>query len=243
MSYFITLLIGLLSLMPHTAFSSETKNNDKALVVILLGAPGSGKGTQAIQLSKTLHIPHISTGDLFRYNIKNNTPLGQKVKSYMDAGNLVPDSLVLDMLFDRLKQDDCKNGFLLDGSPRTVAQAESIDSYLKTIAHRTIAINLQVSDAEVVRRITGRRTCSQCGKIYHIETTPPKVKDVCDVCQGALVQRSDDNETAVKTRLEAYHAQTKPVEVYYEKQGVLVNIDGSQSPDSVFEKMCGLVRP
>lgn len=243
MSYFITLLIGLVSFMPHNAFSAETQNSDTALVLILLGPPGSGKGTQAIRLSKTLNIPHISTGDLFRYNIKNNTPLGQKVKSYMDAGNLVPDTLVLDMLFDRLKNDDCKKGFLLDGSPRTVAQAESIDTYLKTIAHRTIAINLQVSDSEVLRRITGRRTCSQCGKIYHIESSPTKVKDVCDVCQGALTQRSDDTESVVKTRLEAYHAQTKPVETYYEKQGVLVNIDGSQNPDTVFEKMCGLVRP
>jgi adenylate kinase len=179
MRTFFTFLIGLVSLMPHTDLKA-TEPQNKALVLILLGPPGSGKGTQATKLCQKLEIPHISTGDLFRYNIKNNTPLGAQVKSFMDAGKLVPDSLVLDMLFDRLKNPDCKNGFLLDGSPRTVSQAEAIDNYLKTIPHRTLVINLAVPDEEVIKRITGRRTCSQCGKIYHIQFSPPRIENQCD---------------------------------------------------------------
>lgn len=237
---FFTFLIGLVSLMPHAAFS-QTTESQKALVLILLGAPGSGKGTQAVRLSQHYTIPHISTGDLFRYNIKQNTPLGKQAKEYIDKGLLVPDSLVLDMLFDRLKNDDCKKGFLLDGCPRTVAQAESIQAYLKTINHQLIALNLAVEDSQVIRRITGRRTCSACGKIYHVDSSPPKTSGVCDVCSATLTQRSDDTKEVVEERLRSYHSQTKPLEAYYEEKKLLKQIDGMQSPDTVFNALCASI--
>lgn len=234
--YVCTLIIGIVTLMSSAAFA-QTPTHDEALVIVLLGPPGSGKGTQAVRLSQSLGIPHISTGDIFRYNIKNQTPLGLKVKEYLDAGKLVPDSVTLDMLFDRLKQDDCKKGYLLDGVPRTVFQAETIQAYLSKLPHRLVVFNLSVSDAEVLKRITGRRTCQQCGKIYHVDTNAPKVSGVCDVCQGKLIQRSDDSEEVVKERLKAYYAQTRPVEDFYRKTAQVIDIDGSQNPDVVFDAM------
>ena len=240
MLQFITFLIGLVTLMPQHAFS-QNSTTDNALVLVLLGPPGSGKGTQAVELSRRFTIPHISTGDLFRFNMKEDTALGRQAKEFINKGLLVPDSLVLDMLFDRLKNSDCAKGFLLDGFPRTVPQAQSLDTHLKTLSHRLIVIDLQVSDAEVVRRITGRRTCASCGKIYHIQTTPPKKEGVCDSCQGTLTQRADDTREVVESRLKVYHEQTKPLEDYYRNKGVLHTVDGTQSPGSVFEQMCTVI--
>jgi len=234
--YVFTLIIGIVTLMSSASFA-QTPAQDDALVIVLLGPPGSGKGTQAVRLGQALGVPHISTGDIFRFNIKSQTPLGLKVKEYLDAGKLVPDSVTLDMLFDRLQQPDCKKGFLLDGVPRTVSQAEAIEKYLTKIPHRLVVFNLRVSDAEVLKRITGRRTCQQCGKIYHVDTNPPKVAGSCDACSGKLIQRSDDSEEVVKERLKAYYAQTRPVEDYFRKTAHVIDIDGEQSLDIVFDAM------
>lgn len=208
------------------------------MIIILFGPPGSGKGTQAVRLSQSLGIPHISTGDLFRFNIKNQTALGLQVKKSLDEGKLVSDTLVLDMLFDRLKESDCQKGFLLDGFPRTLAQAEELDRFLeKQESCRLVLFQLLLSDEAIVKRITGRRTCQNCGTIYHIETSPPKQSGICDLCQGPLVQRSDDTAEVVKERLKAYHAQTKPVEEFYHQKGIVHQITGSKSPDEVFQAM------
>lgn len=208
------------------------------LIIVLLGPPGSGKGTQAVRLSSALGIPHISTGDLFRFNIKNQTALGLEVKKFIDNGKLVPDSLVLDMLFDRLERADCQKGFLLDGVPRTVAQAEELDHFFKKLSEpHLVLFQLLLSDETIVRRITGRRTCQQCGSIYHIEASPPKQLDVCDRCEARLIQRSDDRAEIVEERLKAYHLQTKPVEDFYQQKGVVHAIQASQTADEVFEAM------
>src|SRR6266404_7373522 len=182
MRYLLLFLFGCLQFMP-LSISAE------ATVVILLGPPGSGKGTQSTRVSQALGIPHISTGDLFRNNVKNKTALGKKVQEYLDRGKLVPDSLVLDMLFDRLKQPDCTRGFLLDGSPRTLYQAKSIDDYLKRVPSRLVVVALDIPDGDVVERITNRRICSHCGAIFHLETKPPKKEGSCDGCGGVLTQR------------------------------------------------------
>jgi adenylate kinase len=211
-------------------------------VVILLGAPGSGKGTQATELSKALSIPHISTGDLFRYNIKNQTALGLQVKSIMDQGLLVPDQIVLDMLFDRIAQKDCEKGFLLDGFPRTVPQAEALDRQLKQVDHGLIAINLHVEDSVVLDRITGRRSCPSCGKIYHITNSAPQKDGICDICQTTLIQRPDDKTEVVKERLKAYHSQTKPLEEYYRAKNFLSEVDGTQLPEKVLQTLLQLTR-
>lgn len=242
MRYLFSLLLGVLTIMsqPISATNAPQKQ-DQALVLILLGPPGSGKGTQAVRLGQALNIPHISTGDIFRYNIKNQTPLGLKVKEYMDAGKLVPDSVTLEMLFDRLNKPDCKNGYLLDGVPRTVAQAKALQTYLQNVPHRLLVCNLAVSDDEVLKRITGRRTCQQCNKIYHIDTNPPKEPGICDICHGPLTQRSDDTSEVVKTRLEAYHSQTKPVEDFYKTVGQVQNVDGSKSSDEVFNTLMTII--
>ncbi|MBS0635777.1 MAG: adenylate kinase [Verrucomicrobia bacterium] len=221
--------------MSQPAFSSP--------VIILLGPPGSGKGTQAVRISQKLAIPHISTGDIFRYNIKNATPLGLKVKEYLDAGKLVPDSVTLEMLFDRLNKDDCKNGYLLDGVPRTVAQAEAIQEYLKAHPHKLLVCNLVVSDAEILKRITGRRSCTACNKIYHIESAPPMQKETCDICKGPLTQRTDDTPAVVEERLKAYYSQTKPVEDFYKKVSQVHDVDGAQSSDQVFNSLLKILSP
>lgn len=233
-------LVGIVTLMSHPIFANESNQN--ALVIVLLGPPGSGKGTQAKRLCETLNIPHISTGDIFRYNIKNQTSLGLKVKEYLDKGALVPDSVTLEMLFDRLKQDDCKKGYLLDGVPRTVFQAETIEKHLATIPHKLVTFNLKVQDQELIKRITGRRSCQQCGKIYHIDASPPKKPDVCDACGGALIQRSDDKEEVVKDRLKAYYTQTKPVEEFYRQHKEVIDIDGSKAPDAVSNEMIAIFK-
>jgi adenylate kinase len=209
-------------------------------VLILLGPPGAGKGTQAARLSAALSLPHVSTGDLFRVNVGQGTPLGAKAKSYMDAGQLVPDDLVVDMLFARVASADCQGGYLLDGFPRTVAQATTLDARLgRDCAH---ALNLDVPDAQLVERLTGRWTCKQCGSIYHERTSPPRKSGTCDACGGALFQRTDDTRSVIEKRLAEYRQKTKPVEEHYRKLGRCIDLDGTRAPDSVFAAMSSAAR-
>lgn len=203
--------------------------------VIILGAPGAGKGTQAKKLAAAYSIPHISTGDIFRANIKEGTELGKKAKAYMDAGQLVPDELVCDLVVDRIQQDDCKNGYLLDGFPRTIPQAEALDAAVEKLGEKIdYAVNIDVPDDNIINRMSGRRACVGCGATYHIVFNPPKVEDVCDVCGKSLILRDDDKPETVKTRLDVYHAQTQPLIDYYAGRGVLVTVDGTQNMDKVF---------
>jgi adenylate kinase len=203
-------------------------------VVILLGPPGAGKGTQAARLGLDLGLPHISTGDLFRDNLSRSTELGAKAKGFMDSGKLVPDALVLDMLFDRVAKPDCARGYLLDGFPRTLPQAEAFEQALPAGTKLT-ALNLRVSDAALVERLSGRRSCSKCGNIQHLRFSPPKVAGECDKCSGELSQRSDDQPEVIQKRLSVYREQTQPLEKYYESRKLLVHVDGSRSADEVFE--------
>ena len=204
--------------------------------LIMLGAPGAGKGTQAKKIADKYQIPHISTGDIFRANIKNGTELGKKAKAYMDQGALVPDELVVDLVADRVKQDDCEKGYVLDGFPRTIPQAESLDEVLASMGQRIdFAIDVEVPDEHIVRRMSGRRACVGCGATYHVEYNPPKVQDVCDACGKELVLRDDDKPETVKKRLDVYHAQTQPLIDYYQKAGVMKEVDGTQDIDVVFQ--------
>ena len=200
--------------------------------IIMLGAPGAGKGTQAKKIADLCKVPHISTGDIFRANIKQGTELGKKAKTYMDAGELVPDELVCDLVVDRIQQDDCTEGFILDGFPRTIPQAEALTNALNAIEQKMeYALNIDVPDENIIHRMAGRRACVGCGATYHVEFNPPKVQDVCDVCGEALVLRDDDKPETVMNRLNVYHEQTKPLIDYYEKQGIVHTIDGTQTMD------------
>lgn len=206
--------------------------------VILMGPPASGKGTQAERLQKTLGLPHVASGDLFRYNLKNETALGMKAKTYMDKGELVPDDITIAMVLDRLSRDDCEKGALLDGFPRTLAQAEALDDALAAEGNRiNLVLNIQVPEEELIARVTGRRLCRSCGASYHIKFMPPKDPGVCDKCGGELYQRDDDTEETARRRLEVYAAQTKPLIAYYDNQGGLVNIDGDRSVDAVTDAL------
>lgn len=207
-----------------------------ARVLILLGPPGGGKGTQAARLSADLKLPHISTGDLFRENRAQGTELGRRAQDFMDSGKLVPDELVLDMLFDRVARPDCKAGYLLDGFPRTIPQAVALDARLGAKAN-VQAIHLRVPDSVLVDRVVGRRTCKQCGNIHHIKNSPPKVAGRCDKCGGELVQRTDDSAEVVQKRLATYREQTQPLEGYYQKKGCLKEVDGNRAPDEVFSAL------
>ena len=191
----------------------------------LLGAPGAGKGTQAEILSKKLGIPTISTGNILRAAVKAGTSVGLKAKSFMDAGKLVPDDVILDILEERLAQPDCNGGYILDGVPRTIAQAEALEARGIEFDH---VISLEVSDEDIVKRMDGRRVCSQCGTPFHIASNPPKVADVCDVCGGALTIRKDDNPETVKNRLKVFHAETEPLKDFYAKLGILKLVEGNQ---------------
>lgn len=203
--------------------------------IIMLGAPGAGKGTQAKKIAEKYSIPHISTGDIFRANIKDGTELGKKAKTYMDQGLLVPDELVVDLVVDRLQQDDCKNGYVLDGFPRTIPQAEALDSALSKIGEKMdYAINVDVPDESIINRMSGRRACVACGGTYHIKYNPTKVDGICDACGGELVLRDDDKPETVKKRLDVYHAQTQPLIDYYTKKGIIVDVDGTQDMADVF---------
>ncbi len=202
-------------------------------VVILLGPPGAGKGTQAARLSQDLALPHISTGDLFRDNLARKTELGQKAKGFMEAGKLVPDALVLGMLFDRVAKPDCEQGYLLDGFPRTVPQAEALEQALPRDT-KLVVLNLRVSDESIVERLSGRRTCESCGNIQHLRFSAPKVAGKCDKCAGALLLRPDDSAEVVQKRLRVYREQTLPLESFYEQRKCLTHVDGSRSSDEVF---------
>lgn len=203
--------------------------------IIMLGAPGAGKGTQAKKIADLCKVPHISTGDIFRANIKQGTELGKKAKTYMDAGELVPDELVCDLVVDRIQQDDCTEGFILDGFPRTIPQAESLTNALNAIEQKMeYALNIDVPDENIIHRMAGRRACVGCGATYHVEFNPPKVQDVCDVCGEELILRDDDKPETVTNRLNVYHEQTKPLIDYYEKQGIVHTIDGTQTMEEVF---------
>ena len=192
--------------------------------LILLGAPGAGKGTLATYLIEKMGVPSVSTGNILREAIRNGTELGRQAKAFMDAGKLVPDQLVIDLLKDRISQDDCKNGFILDGFPRTIPQAETLD----TIAVIDKVLNLDVPDEVIMDRMTGRRSCPACGMTYHVQNNPPKAEGVCDNCGAALEIRRDDSPEVVSKRLETYHTQTEPLRAYYEAQGKLSNLDGTQ---------------
>ena len=202
----------------------------------MLGAPGAGKGTQAKKIAEKYQIPHISTGDIFRANIKNGTELGNKAKSYMDQGHLVPDELTCDLVVDRINQEDCKNGYVLDGFPRTIPQAEALKAALDKMGETIdYAIDVEVPDENIVNRMGGRRACPGCGCTYHIEHNPPKVEDICDVCGAKLVLRDDDKPETVTKRLSVYHEQTKPLIDFYKKEGVLREVDGTQDLNDVFQ--------
>ena len=202
--------------------------------IIMLGAPGAGKGTQAKKIAAKYEIPHISTGDIFRANIKNGTELGMKAKSYMDAGGLVPDEITIGMLLDRIHEADCKNGYVLDGFPRTIPQAESLTKALKEMGESIdYAVNVDVPDENIINRMSGRRACLGCGATYHIVYNAPSKEGVCDVCGQSLVLRDDDKPEAIKHRLEVYEAQTAPLIDYYRKKGNLIDVDSSPSPETI----------
>lgn len=203
--------------------------------IIMLGAPGAGKGTQAKQIAAKYHIPHISTGDIFRANIKNGTELGKKAKTYMDQGALVPDELTCDLVMDRIQQDDCADGFVLDGFPRTIPQAEALDAALNKI-NQTMdyAIDVDVPDENIVKRMGGRRACVTCGATYHMVYAPTKKEGICDTCGGELILRDDDKPETVQKRLNVYHDQTQPLIDYYTNQGILRTVDGTVDIDDVF---------
>ncbi|MEF9917790.1 MAG: adenylate kinase [Eubacterium sp.] len=204
--------------------------------VILLGPPGAGKGTQSKGICEAFNIPHISTGDLFRENLKNNTPLGQKAKGYMDAGKLVPDELVIALVEDRIERDDCKNGYLLDGFPRTVAQAEALSVLTeKSKNPLDYAVNIDVPSDVLVDRITGRRVCKTCGATYHVKYQPPKVDGKCDNDETDLIQRDDDKPETVKTRIDVYFEESEPLIGYYDQKGILVTVDGTKNSALVAE--------
>ena len=204
--------------------------------IIMLGAPGAGKGTQAKMIAEKYEIPHVSTGDIFRANIKNGTALGMEAKQYMDQGLLVPDELTVKILLDRVAKEDCKNGYVLDGFPRTIPQAEVLDKALSQLGDKIdYAINVDVPDENIVRRMGGRRACLSCGATYHIEHVPPKTEGICDSCGQELVLRDDDKPETVQNRLNVYHEQTQPLIEFYSKKGVLQTVDGTMDMNNVFE--------
>lgn len=204
--------------------------------IIMLGAPGAGKGTQAKKIAEKYNIPHISTGDIFRANIKNGTELGKKAKTYMDQGALVPDELVVDLVVDRVAQDDAKNGYVLDGFPRTIPQAEALDAALSKINDKVdYAIDVDVPDENIINRMSGRRACVACGGTYHIVYNPTKIEGICDACGGKLILRDDDQPETVKNRLKVYHEQTQPLIEYYSNRGILKSVDGTQDMADVFQ--------
>ena len=210
--------------------------------IVLLGPPGAGKGTQAKSISNRYSIPHISTGDIFRKNISDNTPLGIEAKSYMDNGQLVPDEVTINMVKDRLQQDDCKNGYLLDGFPRTVHQAEALDNFL-TEREESIdtALLIEVPKEFILERMTGRRVCPSCGASYHIKFNPPTNDGKCDLCGSDVIQRKDDTEETVKERLDVYENQTQPLIDFYKNKKQLSVVDGTQAINEVFESICKIL--
>lgn len=205
--------------------------------IVLLGPPGSGKGTQAKMIAEKYGVVHISTGDILRENVRNGTPLGVEAKKFMEAGKLVPDSLLIDIIKDRLAKDDVKGGWMLDGYPRTMPQAEAMDKILPNLGQKIdVVLNIDVPDEELVKRVTGRRMC-KCGTTYHVQFNPPKTEGKCDACGADLYQRADDTEETVKERLQAYHAQTQPLIDYYDKRGIVVTVLGVGDIKEIFGKI------
>ena len=210
--------------------------------LVMLGAPGAGKGTQADKIAEKYNIPHISTGDIFRSNIKAGTELGKKAKSFIDQGLLVPDEVTIGMLLDRIHEADCENGYILDGFPRTIPQAESLTAALKENGEAIdFALDVEVPDANIVNRMAGRRACLKCGATYHTEFAAPKKEGICDKCGSELVLRDDDKPETVQKRLEVYHEQTHPLIDYYKKKGVLHAIDGTLSMETVFKNIVDIL--
>ncbi len=211
--------------------------------IVMLGAPGAGKGTQALNIAKEYNIPHISTGDIFRANIKNQTELGMKAKEYMDKGALVPDDVTIGMLLGRIAEPDCKSGFVLDGFPRTIPQAESLrDALTNQGAKIDFAVDIEVPDENIINRMSGRRACTKCGGTYHIVFNPPKKEGICDNCGAELVQRADDKPETVLERLKTYHELTQPLIDFYKKENVLVEVDGTKKPSEVLEDILGALK-
>ncbi|CUO87710.1 adenylate kinase [Clostridium sp. NSJ-49] len=210
--------------------------------IVLLGPPGAGKGTQAKSISNRYSIPHISTGDIFRKNISEGTPLGIEAKSYMDKGQLVPDEVTINMVKDRLTWEDCKNGYLLDGFPRTVAQAEALEGFLADRNEKLdTALSIEVPSSFILERMTGRRVCPSCGASYHVKFNPPTKDGVCDVCGSDIVQRKDDTEETVSERLEVYERQTQPLIDFYNNKNLLSTVDGTKAINEVFESICSIL--
>ena len=210
--------------------------------IIMLGAPGAGKGTQAKMIAEKYGVPHVSTGDIFRANIKNGTELGKEVKQYMDKGQLVPDELTVKILLDRVAQPDCENGYVLDGFPRTIPQAEVLDKELTKLGDAIdYAINVDVPDENIVKRMSGRRACVTCGATYHIEHIPPKKEGVCDKCGSELILRDDDKPETVLNRLKVYHEQTQPLIDFYNEKGVLRTVDGTVEMKDVFAAIVAIL--
>lgn len=210
--------------------------------IVMLGAPGAGKGTQAKMIAEKYGIPHVSTGDIFRANIKNGTKLGMEAKQYMDQGLLVPDELTVKILLDRVAQEDCKNGYVLDGFPRTIPQAEVLDWALTELGDKIdYAIDVDVPDENIVRRMEGRRACVSCGATYHIEYVPPKAEGICDACGQELILRDDDKPETVQNRLNVYHEQTQPLIEFYSGKGILKTVDGTRDMQDVFAAITAIL--
>lgn len=210
--------------------------------IVMLGAPGAGKGTQARLISEKFSIPQISTGDIFRANIRENTELGQRAKSYMDKGLLVPDQVTCDLVVDRITRDDCKNGYILDGFPRTIPQAQALTKALEEQGEKIdYAIDVEVPDDSIVQRMSGRRACPKCGATYHIMYMKPHQDGICNSCGSELFLREDDHPDTVQKRLDVYHAQTQPLIQYYREQGVLHTVDGTRQMETVFEEICSIL--
>lgn len=213
----------------------------KRTFLVLLGVPGAGKGTQSQLLEEKLQIPQISTGDIFRYNLKNETKLGQLAKSYMDKGELVPDDVTIQMVADRLQKDDCAQGAILDGFPRNLTQAQALDEMTADRGGVDLVPLIEISDEEAIQRITGRRVCRQCGAVYHVDFNPPQEPGQCDVCGGELYQRDDDKPETVRNRLYVYYKQTSPLVGYYFAKGLLARLDGSRSIEEVHDALLALL--
>ena len=210
--------------------------------IVMLGAPGAGKGTQAKKIAEKYGIPHVSTGDIFRANLKQGTPLGLEAKKYMDEGKLVPDDLTVKILLYRVAEDDCKKGYVLDGFPRTIPQAEVLDKALEKLGEKIdFAIDVEVPDEVIVDRMGGRRACPKCGATYHIQNVPPKKEGICDVCGAELILRDDDKPETVKNRLKVYHEQTEALLEFYKKKGILKQIDGTIGLENVFNKIVAIL--
>ncbi len=211
--------------------------------LILLGPPGAGKGTQASRIIDKFKIPQISTGDILRAAVREGTEMGKEAQKYMNEGKLVPDSVVIGIIRDRLAQDDCKNGYLLDGFPRTLPQAEELNKILDTLNSKLDAvISIEVPDEEIITRITGRRMCKNCGAVYHVKFSPPEKDGICDKCGGELYQRDDDNEATVRERLSAYKAQTEPLKEFYGKQGLLKEVNGTGDIDKIYSEIEAILK-